>query len=87
MSKLADYKQEQARYWAETRAKWQKEAKKRFGPKRQNLVALAIERTLPKKNMMRFKEFLEMTGAGDHPDFIRLLARLGEALEAEAAKK
>lgn len=87
MSKLEAYKREQTKFWDDTRAKWRAEAKKSFKPKHRSLVAVAVDRTIRKKDRKRFAEFLETTGAGDHPDFIRLVVRLGQALEAEAAKK
>lgn len=83
--RAADYEREKLLEWAKTREKWREEVLKRgFGPKERRLASLAITQLVPKRERRRFRDFLETTGAGDHPAFVAFVLKVGQFLEEAA---
>lgn len=77
----------QHRVWNETRAEWNREvlADERIGGSGHNTAMGAIARMrdalVPEAERPAFDQFLAVTGAGDHPQFLRMLHRVAEFLD------
>lgn len=78
---------EQHRIFNETRAEWNREvlADERIGGSGHNTAMGAIARMrdalVPEAERPAFDQFLAVTGAGDHPQFLRMLHRVAEFLD------
>lgn len=88
MEKYAEHlAAEQHRVFAETRQGWVKDIKSdpQIGGSGFNTTMMAVARMrdlfVPKENIGAFNKFLSITGAGDHPEFIRMMANMAKRFD------
>lgn len=70
----------------EARLEYQKEVKKMYGDKLDNELsygAKAIDNLLSKEEAIEFREFLNISGLGDNPQFVKMLVDVGKLISED----
>jgi hypothetical protein len=85
----AQVEQHQRDVWEETKSNWRGEIDKRFGNRRDTVVNDAkwakSQLLTDDKSRAAFEQFLEVTGAGDHPEFVSFLAAAAKKMRERGA--
>ena len=76
-----NHKKAEAEQWAKTQAKWVDDAKadKEYGGDKFDASLGSAKKALDKFGSPELRDALEYSGMGNHPELIRLLARVGNA--------
>lgn len=86
--KKADFERQQAHLWFKTREKWREQVlAEGFGRREERLALLAMETFVPPSKRKRFRKFVDNTGAGDNPAYVRFMIAVGEYLDQGMAGK
>lgn len=86
-------RQNQQDVFAQTRAEWRKQAMadEEMGGSgwetSKQAIAEARDFAVPQKHQKAFNDFLRTTGAGDHPEFLRLMRNFGLMLKEPSAPR
>lgn len=78
---LTSQKQAEARQWADTQDEWVRQAKtdREYGGDRFDAAVGSAQKALARFGTPALREALNFSGMGNHPEMIRLMARVGNA--------
>lgn len=83
---MTEDRKAQAEGWAKTQEEWVKSAKadKEFGGDKFDASIKDAKRVLDKFGTSELKEYLTASGGGNHPELIRFMARVGNAISDDS---